>query len=167
MDHTNAVNEASELFNIASRVSTYVTGLDMVLMEERGLLEKLGDQISRDEISRQQYSPIFKAMSEDEKGTYDELAADIAALSKMSLIVDADKASLSDTFVCRVSLASIKMQELLVSVAVRAGLLTEEELIDQMGPDSRDELHAALLYKNNAPLLSLIVDGASLRPQPF
>jgi len=78
--------------------------------------------------------------------------------------VDAAKPSLSDTFISRVSVASIKMQELLVSVAVRAGLLTEEELIDQMGQDSRDELHVALLYKNDAPLLSLIVQGASLRP---
>jgi hypothetical protein len=164
MDHTNATCEAHELFNIASRVSSYVTGLDMVLMEETGLLEVLGEQISKDEIGRQQYSPIFKAMSEDEKGAYDELAAEIAAVGKMSLIVDAAKPSLSDTFISRVSVASIKMQELLVSVAVRAGLLTEEELIDQMGQDSRDELHVALLYKNDAPLLSLIVQGASLRP---
>lgn len=161
---TPSQDSATALFNLATRMSSFVTSIDMTLMEEAGTLEKLGEKIAEGELTREQYSPIFKAMTKDEARQYNELMVEISVVSKMTLITDAERPGLSENFKRRSAVPAIKMQELLVSIAVRAGLMDEEDLVDLMPKTSDDQEHAALLNRHDAPVLALIVSEAALRP---
>lgn len=155
--------DTKAVFNLSARVADYVTFMEMVLLDESGLLEKLGEQIEKEELKREEYSPIFAAMNNDDREEYDELCNEILLASQVEMMFGEDNA-LTETFMRKVSSPAIRMQELLVSVAVREKLMEEDDIISLWPTGESDDIDAELLEKYEAPILACIASTA--RPQP-
>ena len=151
--------DTKTVFNLSARVAAYVSSIEMTLLDESGLLEKLGEQIEKEELKREEYSPIFAAMNSDDREEYDELYNEIMVASQVELMFGQDNA-LTETFMRRVSSPAIRMQELLVSVAVREKLMEDDDIISLWPTGESDGSDADLLEKYEAPLLASIASTA-------
>lgn len=155
------------VFNLAARVAGYVKSLEIEMLGGPGKLDEQGNKITAENFSRAKDSPIFAVMNKTDHKAYGEICAEIETASQLEIIGGnfSKKSDLTETFMRRVSAPALRMQELLVSVAVRENLIDEEELIAMWPEKSGDERDVSLLEKYDAPVLAYIV--SQTKPQIF
>lgn len=157
-----AQGDYATLFDLAARVSEFVTAMEIVLMEERGAFENYGQLIFAGLAERADYSPILNAMNNKDRAAYEVLCSELEAVSQLEIIGNHSK--VSDQFKLRAAAPGIRMQELLVSIVAREKFLTEEEMIDLWVKDTGAESDVTLLHQYKAPLLAHLVGEASPKP---